>query len=188
MLKLFKTYRPVIRFILTFLISYFVMAMGYKWYLDYSKTTSFQPDYITYYVAEQSQAFLNVIGYHAKIELHAGEPWVRLLFNGDYIVRIIEGCNAVSVIILFIAFIVSFASSLKNTLLFVVAGSLIIYIANILRIGVLTIGLYYYPELEHLLHGVIFPLIIYGMVFMLWVIWVNYFVKQKKEHVPSKAL
>ncbi|MFB9053497.1 exosortase family protein XrtF [Formosa undariae] len=188
MLNLFKTYKLVIRFILTFLVSYFVMSLGYKLYLDYSKTTTFQPDYITYYVAKQSQEFLSVIGYNAKIELHEGEAWVRLFFNGDYIVRIIEGCNAISVIILFVAFIVSFASTLKNTLLFIAAGSVIIYIANVLRIGLLTIGLYYYPNLEHILHGVVFPLIIYGMVFMLWVIWMNYFVKRKKNHAPAKAL
>ncbi|MDW5287516.1 exosortase family protein XrtF [Formosa sp. PL04] len=188
MATLFKTYKPVIRFIVTFLVVYFVMSLGYKWYLDYSKTTIYQPDYLTYQVAKQSQDLLNVAGFDSKIELHEGEPWVRFLLNGDYIVRIIEGCNAISVIILFIAFIVAFAASFKNTVLFIIAGAVLIYIVNVARIAVLTLGLYYYPDLEHILHGVVFPLIIYGMVFLLWVIWVNYFVKIKKKDAEHSTL
>ena len=188
MANLFKTYKPVIRFIVTFLAVYFFMSLGYKWYLDYSKTTAYQPDYITYQVAKQSQELLNVVGFDSSIELHEGEPWVRFLFNGEYIVRIIEGCNAVSVIILFIAFVVAFSASFKKTILFIIAGSVLLYTANIARIALLSLGLYYYPDLEHVLHGVIFPLIIYGMVFLLWVIWVNYFVKIKKKDAEPKAL
>ncbi len=167
---------------------YFVLAFAYKWYLEYSKTSAYQPDYITYHVANQSQILLNAMGFESDIALHQGEPWVRLLLNGTYIVRIIEGCNAVSVIILFIAFIVAFASGLKKTILYIIAGSVLIYVANVLRIAILTIGLYKYPQFEHILHGVVFPLLIYGMVFLLWVVWVNYFVKQKKKHEKPATL
>jgi exosortase family protein XrtF len=44
---------------------------------------------------------------------------------------------------------------------------------NIGRIALLCIALYDFPQMEHILHGVIFPLVIYGVVFLLWVIWVN---------------
>jgi len=64
---------------------------------------------------------------------------------------------------------------LKQTILFIVIGSLIIHILNIVRIALLCIALYNYPDYEHILHGVVFPLIIYGVVFLLWVIWVNKF-------------
>jgi exosortase family protein XrtF len=46
---------------------------------------------------------------------------------------------------------------------------------NVIRIALIAIALYHYPEQEHLLHGVVFPLFIYGVVFLLWVIWVNKF-------------
>ena len=42
-----------------------------------------------------------------------------------------------------------------------------IYILNIFRIILLSILMYYYPNLEHFFHGIVFPLIIYGAVFIL---------------------
>jgi exosortase family protein XrtF len=75
--------------------------------------------------------------------------------------------------ILFAAFVIAFTGKLKKTLLFILIGITIIHILNILRIALLTMALYYYPASQHLLHGVIFPLIIYGVVVVLWVILVN---------------
>ncbi|MBP1838190.1 exosortase family protein XrtF [Formosa algae] len=188
MKTLFKTYKPVIRFVITFLAVYFIMSLCYKWYLDVSKTTQFQPDYITYQVAEQSQAVLNVFGFKSTIQLQEGEQWVRLYLNDTYIIRVIEGCNAISVIILFMAFIMAFASTIEKTVLYVLAGTTLIYMVNVLRIALISIALYYYPESEHLIHGVIFPLIIYGMVFLLWVFWVNNVVKPKKKYAEHSTV
>ena len=101
---------------------------------------------------------------------------MMLLYNGKYIARMIEGCNAISVLILFVSFVVSFSGKLKTTLLFILAGSFIVYALNVMRIGLLCMGLYWFPEQESLLHDVIFPLFIYGVVFLLWVI---YFSKKK---------
>ncbi|WP_159021706.1 exosortase family protein XrtF [Formosa sp. L2A11] len=188
MSTLFQTYKPVIRFIVTFLAVYFIMSLSYKWYLDYSKTTTYQPDYITYHVAKQAQGVLNVVGYNSNIVLHEGEQWVRLYLNNTYIIRVIEGCNAINVIVLFMSFIVAFASTLKKTVLYILGGTLLIYVVNVLRIAIISIALYYYPDSEHIIHGVLFPLIIYGMVFLLWVIWMNYFVKIKKKDAENSTL
>ncbi|MNY08272.1 hypothetical protein D3C86_1411170 [compost metagenome] len=78
-----------------------------------------------------------------------------------------------SVMILFVAFVIAFKGKWKHTVLFVLAGILIIHVLNILRIALLAIALYHYPQYEHVLHGVIFPLFIYGVVFGLWVLWVQ---------------
>lgn len=163
----------VLKFIVTFLGVYTILSIFYGWYLNWSKTSVFHPDFITYYVAKYTEAVLSFLGLPAFIETVDNEAWVRLYYNNTYVVRIIEGCNAVSVIILFVAFVIAFSSSFKRTVLFLAFGSFLIYIANVLRIALLTIGLYHYPNYEHVLHGVVFPLFIYGMVFLLWVIWVN---------------
>ena len=98
---------------------------------------------------------------------------MQLFVNGTYLARIVEGCNAISIIVLFIAFVIAFAQSLKKTVLFIFVGSVLIYAVNILRIAILAIALYNYPEQEHWLHGVLFPALIYGMVFLLWLVWVR---------------
>ena len=75
--------------------------------------------------------------------------------------------------ILFIAFVIAFTGKFKNTVLFVVLGSVLIHVLNVVRIALLSAALYHFPKYEHLLHSVVFPLAIYGVVFLLWVIWVN---------------
>jgi uncharacterized SAM-binding protein YcdF (DUF218 family) len=48
---------------------------------------------------------------------------------------------------------------------------------------ILSIGLYHYPWRREILHTVIFPLIIYGLVFLLWMFWVNRFAALKNKDV-----
>lgn len=158
---------------------YVVLSFMYSYYLSASQGGRYQPDFITYQVAHQAQVILEFLGYNSEIRTVAKEAWVRLYFRNTYICRVIEGCNGVSVIILFSSFIMAFASTLKRTVLFLLAGGVLIYTINVLRIALLVIGLYYYPSYDHILHGVVFPLIIYGLVFLLWVVWVNYVVRSK---------
>ena len=100
---------------------------------------------------------------------------MKLLVRGKYLARIIEGCNAISVIVLFISFVIAFSGKLKTTVLFLLSGSILIYVVNLIRIVILAVGLYHYPWRSDILHSVIFPAIIYGMVFLLWMLWVNRF-------------
>ena len=180
MKELVIKYKLVIKFILLFLAVYISLSVCYKLYLDYSKDSKYYPDYITNLVARQSEELINSVGYNAQVLPHPDEPSMKLVINGKYLARIIEGCNSVSVIILFISFIVAFAGTLKTTFLYVLSGSVLIYAVNLIRIAVLSIGLYHYPWRRDILHTVIFPGIIYGMVFLLWVVWVNRFSKAYK--------
>ena len=86
-------------------------------------------------------------------------------------------------IILFAAFVFAFSSSVKRTFLYIIFGSVLIYILNIIRIALLTYSLYYYPQYEEFLHGTIFPLFIYGIVFLLWVGWVLKLSGKNKNNV-----
>ncbi len=165
------------------MVVYIVLAVCYKFYLQFSDGSLYYPDYLTNLVARQSEAVLDTFGYDAKILPHPNEASMKLLLNGQYLARIIEGCNAVSVIILFLSFIVAFSGNFKTTFFYILAGSVFIYVVNLIRIVLLAIGLYHYPEYEDILHSVVFPAIIYGMVFMLWVFWVNRFSKLKQKHV-----
>ncbi|GAB5399022.1 MAG: exosortase family protein XrtF [Aureisphaera sp.] len=160
--------------------TYLVLTFLYSWYLQSAKGTQYPPDFITHLVAKQSSDVLNGLGYNAMVTPHESQPTMKLFVNDMYLARIIEGCNAVSIIILFMAFVIAFAQKLKKTLLFILGGTVLIYGVNILRIAILAIALYKYPQYDDLLHGIVFPGIIYGMVFLLWMIWVRG-LKQKKE-------
>jgi len=168
-------YKSVIKFILTFLLVYILLAYTYSFYLDASNGSKFYPDYVTNVVAKQSESLLNTIGYQAKVEKHPEEPSMKLIVRGKYLARVIEGCNSLSVIVLFISFVIAFSGRFKTTVLFLIFGSAVIYIVNLFRIVILSIGLYHYPWRSEILHSVIFPALIYGIVFLLWMLWVNKF-------------
>ena len=177
MKQLFKKYRTVVKFILTFLIVYSVLTISYKLFLQYSTGAKFYPDYLTNLVAKQSKSLLTSLDYRVQIIPHPHEPSLKLIINEKYVARVIEGCNCASIIILFISFIIAFAGKFKTTAIYILAGSVLIYVANLVRIVILSIGLYHYPWRKDILHHVIFPAIIYGMVCLLWVVWVNRFSK-----------
>ncbi|HKL35136.1 MAG TPA: exosortase family protein XrtF [Salegentibacter sp.] len=173
MLKLFVKYKSVLRFIFMFLGSYLVFTLIYNLYLEFFRSPVYYPDYFTHLVAKQSEALISSFGYNAQILPHQSELSMKLIVNDVYLARIVEGCNAISIIILFASFVLSFFGKLKLTLLYLLAGAVIIYAMNIIRIAILAIGIYEYPGYTDFLHSIIFPLIIYGTVFILWLIWVR---------------
>lgn len=173
MRALFRKYKGVIRFVLLFLGTYLVLSFCYSVYLKASEGGSYHPDFVTSLVAKQSTALISGFGYDARVVAHQSEALLELYINNKYLGSIIEGCNALSIIILFIAFIVAFAQKFKKTIIFILAGSVLIYGVNLIRIAILSIALHQYPQHEKILHGVVFPALIYGMVFLLWMLWVR---------------
>lgn len=171
--NLLLQYKPFLLFLGKFIVTYLVLTVIYQTYLNRFDEKNAEVDLFTQLVAEESAAVLSLFDSKSYTMPHLTEPTVKLFYKEKYISRIIEGCNAVSVIILFISFVIAFTGKLKNTILFVVFGTILIHILNIGRIALLCVALYHFPQFEHLLHGVIFPLVIYGVVFLLWVIWVN---------------
>ncbi len=173
MRKLFIKYKTVIRFVSLFLGTYLFLGIIYSTYLKVSENGSYYPDYITNLVAKQSAAVLDGFGYSPILRMDEIGKSMLLTIDNKYTVSIVEGCNSVSVIILFVAFVIAFAEKFKKTVLFLFAGAVLIYVVNILRIAILAVALYKHPDYENILHSVIFPGIIYSMVFVLWMIWVR---------------
>lgn len=145
----------------------------YNLYLQHFQSETYYPEFITNLVSKQAAAVVNSTSYEAHISPHPDEASMRFAVNGKYIARIVEGCNAVSVILLFISFILAFHQKLKPTLLYIFTGTVLIYAVNIFRIAFFTIALYRYPQYRDVLHDIIFPGIIYGMVFILWFLWIK---------------
>ena len=175
MINYFIQYKPFLIFLGKFLLAYVVLTFIYENYLNQFDTSKFEVDGFTELVARQTVYGLNFFGQDAYQMPDIAASSVKLFYNKKHIAQIIEGCNGLSVIILFTAFVIAFTGKLKHTFLYIIFGSLVIHILNIARIALLCILIYDYPAQEQILHGVIFPLIIYSTVFLLWVVWVNKF-------------
>lgn len=165
-----------------FFFTYLLLIVIYQFFLSRYDPNKFETDGMTQLVANQVEDVLVLFDYTVGQRPSQSEPSVLILINEKPIVRIVEGCNAISIMILFAAFIVAFSSKFINTFGYIITGILAIHILNIVRIALLIIGIINYPQYENLLHGVIFPLIIYGFVFLLWVIWVNKFQRYAKKN------
>lgn len=172
-------YKPFLLFLSKFFVSYILLTLCYQFYLNHASFHQIDP--ITQMVADNTEQLLSVFKADFEVKSYSGEPYLRLMYHQKYVARMIEGCNAISIIILFIAFIIAFSGNIKPTLLFIGSGSLVIYILNVVRIALLSVLIYAYPASEELLHGVLFPLFIYGLVFILWLIWVNNYSRYAKN-------
>ena len=73
---------------------------------------------ITTKVASDVNMVSNMLGYNTRIVQNPNELSIDYYIDDAYGAIIIEGCNSVSVIILFIAFIIAFSGSLKATILY----------------------------------------------------------------------
>ncbi|WP_338407447.1 exosortase family protein XrtF [uncultured Flavobacterium sp.] len=175
MKKYFITYKPFLLFLGKFLLTYLLLTFIYESYLGQFNVQKFEVDDLTELVAKQAKDVLLVFNQDAFIVPNTREPAVNFFFNEKQMARIIEGCNALSVIILFSSFIIAFSGKARTTILYIIGGSLLIHILNVIRISALCVLMYYFPKQQHFLHGVVFPLFIYGVVFLLWIIWANKF-------------
>lgn len=165
-------YKPFLKFIGAFLFAYILLTFLYQWYLSGYENN--QLDGITRLVASHVEKVLRVFDSNSAVVYHQNTK-ISILMHQKEVATVIEGCNAISIMILFVSFVIAFAGKFKATLLYLIGGNVLIYLLNVIRIAVLSLLLYRFSAYEHLLHGVIFPLFIYGVVFILWFIWVNYF-------------
>jgi exosortase family protein XrtF len=75
-------------------------------------------DSITTLVGRNTEQLLDLFPADVATEENKEETFIKLIYNHKYVARIIEGCNAISIIILFISFVVSFSGKLKPTFFF----------------------------------------------------------------------
>ncbi len=170
--SLLKTYRPLLIFTAKFAAVYIILSGLYMAYLSQYKQ---QTDPLTRFVGKNVDGMFNILGIHASTPPIPHEQGVKLIINGTYVARIVEGCTAASVIIMFIAFIIAFGHNPKKSLLFALTGSLLIFLFNILRIVFLGYLLYAFPKYQDIAHRIIFPALIYGFVVILWIIFIKKF-------------
>ena len=179
-----KKYKPTIVFLLKFILINAVLTQAYSMFLDSFEST----DSFTYEVSRESSSLANFIGYDSYIEQNVDEASIRFVLDNVYRVKIVEGCNGLAVMILFLSFIVAFGGKLLDMLIFIPLGILLIHASNIIRLVFLVYIYVYHYDQADAFHDYIFPAIIYGMVFVLWVVWVNYFAfKNTKEKLEKQA-
>lgn len=167
-----KDFKEILFILLRFLGIWLILFVIYQIYLNQYTGNL---DFISKVIANQSAFFLNKTGYVTVMKEFPLYETSVFYINGKVATRMVEGCNAISVMIMFLAFVFAFYKG-KKTFWFVLFGIIILYILNLFRIYVLNIIVIDYNSLTKPAHDYFFPAIIYGGVVVLWLIWINKFV------------
>lgn len=176
-MQIFNKYKSIWLFLAKFFGTYIVLSFLYQGYINSFGNT----------LDGATQFFLNIVtelfSWHLpNITQYVDccQPIGEVRYQNVPLVLMIEGCNALSIQILFLSFLVAFKAPLKQYLWFVPLGMLFIALANVIRI--VTIGLIYlyYPVFTDAAHDYLFPAIIYGSVFLLWMVWVKFIATNEK--------
>lgn len=176
---MWKEFKPIFFFIAKFFVAYIILTALYSWYLQPYLYDLKIADPITTWMTTASVEMMNLLGYEAEHIQKEGESFRRFILDGKYASSVNEGCNAVAVMIIFASFVIAFSNGIKKTLVFVLLGIFALIVTNIARIGILTYIFRYLPEYSKSAHDYLFPTIIYGMVVILWIVWVQYFAFKK---------
>ena len=172
--KLFAEYRPAILFLLRFLGIYIIGNIVYGlWILSYGTLA----DPITQVVTSNSAFLLNLVGFEASALVSSVNPNVALNLDGHTVVNVYEGCNAVNVSVLFVAFLFAYKGTIKKTIIYSIIGLISIYMFNLIRVAGLFLVAKYFPDQLYLMHKFIFTGVIYAFIFFLWFLWVKRFAR-----------
>ena len=107
-----------------------------------------------------------------------------LRFDSGSSVKIVWSCTALKQAFIWLVIMLFARGSWFNKLWFVPLGWVCIYLFNIFRIYIIALVIEHHPEMFNLLHTYVFKYLFYGMLFLLWVLWVevlkDYKVKKEK--------
>lgn len=164
--------RPVLNFLLIFLLTFFCLTGIYDFYL---RRFDNKIDSVTSIVGKQGAALLGYFGHDAfASDIHSDKS-THVGIDNFARVKVIEGCNGLSVMILFVAFLLAFPGSWKQKIWFIPAGVLVIHLFNIARVAILCWAVYSYGETGYPIYKEMFTASIYLLVLGMWYLWVHKF-------------
>ncbi len=100
--------------------------------------------------------------------------------GGSNCISVIWGCTAVKQLYIFVILIALYRGPVKSKLWYIPTGALVLGIYNVIRIAMICVLTKNNPERFESLHDGWFRYIFYGLIFILWVIWEEKFVKNQQ--------
>ncbi len=156
---------PVVKFIIKALVVFIVWYLIYElWLLPDGRLD----EWLSLNIIGTSAGILKMFG----LDIYTVN---RIIGIGEYPgIQVVDGCNGISAIGLFLGFIVAYPGDWKNRFSFCFVGIGVIYLVNILRIIVLVITQKDWPQFFEFTHDYSTTAIFYIVIFILWMVWVNF--------------
>ena len=132
-------------------------------------------DPFTMGVAKTSGWALNVIGQDVSMR-------GTQIHGPKFAVDIMNGCNGLETVIIFVSAVLSFPAPIKSRLIGLVLGVVAIQLVNLVRVVALFLTGSYFPAFFDSSHTVVWQTIVIGFGVLLWMFWANRFaVPQTRE-------
>lgn len=148
-----------------------VICIYFIWYLVYELwilPNGYIDEPLSKNIASISAGILTFLGedvfYYGRVVGIVGTP------GGE----IVDGCNGIAAIGLFLGFIFAYPGSRMPRIFFSIFGIAVIYLVNVSRILLLSYTQYYWPQVFDFTHDYSTTTIFYFVIFVLWMIWANY--------------
>ena len=174
-----KDFKPVLIVLARFVLIWLFLLGIYQFYLHQFSGSGLDP--ISKWVAFQSAKVQDFFGYKTILVDQPQYETTWFYINNVYASRMVEGCNAISVMLLFVPFVFAFYKGWK-TFVFVILGLLFLHVMNVLRIAGLNYVIMEHPKYTKIGHDYFFPAVIYGSVVLLWLIWIKFFALKEDEN------
>lgn len=133
--------------------------------------------YYTGAVTQLSAWLIDAIGIHVQAK-------GALLYLNHAVMEVKFGCNGLEAILLYVAAVLAYPASGKLRLLGIVAGSALLQVLNILRIGVLAWVLEYHQPQFALMHEYVTQSIMIALAF---IVFLFYLQAAEREHRTAHA-
>jgi exosortase family protein XrtF len=165
---------PFVRFIFIFTI------LLVTWFSLYKNLYTIFPGDIEHSVslllAKHANFFTELFGFQTSVEITRDLVITKINdFGPTHGTWIGEPCNGIKVMGLFSIFILAFPGDWKHKLWYVPMGVVVIHLTNSIRVSALTIIEAQWPEYLDFNHNVTFQVVVYGIIFLMWYIWVQKF-------------
>ena len=157
------------KFLIISSITYVILYVFYEFFI---KKHTFIDQAFIRVIINSSDSILQFFGYKTFKVLDDRDFQV-IGIDGSNGVWIGAACNAVTLFFLFSVFVLAYPGHQKSKIWFVPLGILSIHILNIFRVSALALIAFYKPSLLDFNHTYTFTFIVYGYIFLLWMIWSN---------------
>lgn len=129
--------------------------------------------WLNHRVAADGITLLNLAGYHGST-IPGIDQTIMCLDNRE-ILGVGNPCNGLELFVLFTGFILCFPGKLKMKAWFIPLGILLIHLVNVIRAAALVLIQKFSPQHLDFNHHYTFTIVVYAVIFLLWMLWVNRF-------------
>ncbi|MFK8037028.1 MAG: exosortase X [Crocinitomicaceae bacterium] len=152
------------------------IALYLIWLVLYQYVIKVKTDWdfwLNYNIVDISNFILNSVGFSSYIDIESDH--VKLIKDAGYNAGVWVGdnCNGFKLFSIFSIFLIAFPGSTRSKFWYIPLGIIVIHLANVVRIIALFIISDYHPEWLDFNHLYTFTAFVYGVIFILWLVWIK---------------